>query len=196
VRHCDCDMHDRRASDALVPNTDCQPSPPPPPTTHTQHRSPTAITHACTQRSETHKHEQSTADTVPRSVVHSHSSHSERRGAATHTRRHKSAIAILRHSTLLTALDTAPAMHAQDAHSTVHRAYDGTQLRAPHTPPTENHTQSHAQPPHHTHQRAVRLPSVDGMLPESWLPPKSKYLQDTRTAIASHHGTRRRRRPS
>jgi hypothetical protein len=32
------------------------------------------------------------------------------------------------------------------------------------------------------------------MLPESWLLFKPKYLQDTRTAIASHHGTRRRRR--
>jgi hypothetical protein len=60
----------------------------------------------------------------------------------------------------------------------------GTQLRPPHTPPTENHTQSHTRPPRHTHRRAVRLPSVDGMLPESWLMCKLKDLQDTPTAIA------------
>jgi hypothetical protein len=34
------------------------------------------------------------------------------------------------------------------------------------------------------HRRAVRLPSADGMLPESWLQHKSNILQDTRTAIA------------
>ncbi len=28
----------------------------------------------------------------------------------------------------------------------------------------------------HTHERRVRLPSVDGMLPESWLLSNSKYL--------------------
>jgi hypothetical protein len=71
----------------------------------------------------------------------------------------------------------------------------GTQLRPPHTPPTENHTQSHTPPPRHTHSSRVRLPSVDGMLPDSWLLSKIKCLQDTRSAIASHHGTRRRRRP-
>ncbi len=54
-----------------------------------------------------------------------------------------------------------------------------TQLRAAHTPPTEKHTQSHTRPPRHTHTRAVRLPSVDGMLPESWLMLNPKYLQDT-----------------
>jgi hypothetical protein len=70
-----------------------------------------------------------------------------------------------------------------------------TQLRPPHKPPTENHTQSHTRPPRHTHCRAVRLPSVDGMLPDSWLLYKFNVLQDTRTAIASHHGPRRRRRP-
>jgi hypothetical protein len=33
------------------------------------------------------------------------------------------------------------------------------------------------------------------MLPVSWLLFNFNILQDTRTAIASHHGTRRRRRP-
>jgi hypothetical protein len=69
----------------------------------------------------------------------------------------------------------------------------GTQLRPPHTPHTKNHTKPHTRPPRHTHSRAVRLRSVDGMLPESWLPCKPNCLQDTRTAIASHHDTRRRR---
>jgi hypothetical protein len=76
-----------------------------------------------------------------------------------------------------------------------HTQHD-THLRAPHTPPTENHTQSHTRPPRHTHARAARLPSVDGMLPESWLMSKYTYLQDTRTAIASHHGTRQLETPS
>jgi hypothetical protein len=76
-----------------------------------------------------------------------------------------------------------------------HHTQHGTQLRPPHKPPTENHTQSHTRPPRHTHNSRVRLPSVDGMLPESWLLLKLNVLQDTRTAIASHHGTRRRRRP-
>ncbi len=62
-------------------------------------------------------------------------------------------------------------------------------------PPTENRTQSHTRPPRHTHVRAVRLVSHEGMLPESWLLNKYNTLQDTRSAIASHHGTRRRTRP-
>jgi hypothetical protein len=84
------------------------------------------------------------------------------------------------------------------AHTSLHphrRMQNGTQLRPPDTPPTENHTQSHTRPPRHTHCRATRLPSVDGMLPESWLNCKYNPLQDTRSAIASHHGTRCRRRP-
>ncbi len=48
--------------------------------------------------------------------------------------------------------------------------------------------------PAHTHCRAVRLPSIDGMLPDSWLTHTHKNLQNTRTAIASHHGTRHRHR--
>jgi hypothetical protein len=46
-----------------------------------------------------------------------------------------------------------------------------------------------------THERRVRVPSVDGMLPESWLLFKLNRLQDTRTDNASHHGTQRRRHP-
>ncbi len=67
-------------------------------------------------------------------------------------------------------------------------------LTTPHAA-TENHTQLHTPPPRHTHCRAVGLPSIDGMLPESWLTLKSNSLQNTRSAIASHHGTRRRTRP-
>ncbi len=71
---------------------------------------------------------------------------------------------------------------------------------ARHTAPTtqhatENHTQSHTPPPRHAHRRAVRLPSVDGMLPETWLLSNLNSLHDTRSAITSHHGTRRRHRP-
>jgi hypothetical protein len=81
------------------------------------------------------------------------------------------------------------------AHTPLHarNTQRAMQLRAPHTPPTENHTQLHTQPSRHTHLRAVRLPSVKGMLPKSWLVPNHKYLHDTRSAIASHHGTRRPR---
>jgi hypothetical protein len=59
------------------------------------------------------------------------------------------------------------------------------------TQPPENRTQSHTPPRRHTHCRAVRLPSVNGMLSDSWLLNKPKYLQDTRSAIASHDGKRR-----
>ena len=98
------------------------------------------------------------------------------------------------HSRNHCALRNHHRMHnaARTPHTARHTQF-GTQLRPPHTPPTENHTQSHTRPPRHTHVRAVRLPSVDGMLPESWLLYKPNHLQDTRTAIASHHGTRRRR---
>jgi hypothetical protein len=104
---------------------------------------------------------------------------------APHARTTSRTAATTVHCAIITACTPLRARHTQH----------GTQLRPPHTPPTENHTQSHTRPPRHTHVRAVRLPSVDGMLPESWLLFKSNRLQDTRTAIASHHGTRRRRRP-
>jgi hypothetical protein len=44
----------------------------------------------------------------------------------------------------------------------------------------------------HTHRSPIRLPSVDGTLPDSWLSFSLNSLQDTQAAIASHHGTRRR----
>jgi hypothetical protein len=88
------------------------------------------------------------------------------------------------------------AQSSLDAHRRAHATYSTAHSSdRPHTPPTENHTQPHTRPPRHTHDRAVRLPSVDGMLPVSWLLLKVNVLQDTRTAIASHHGTRRRCRP-
>jgi hypothetical protein len=65
-------------------------------------------------------------------------------------------------------------------------------IRATHNAPTEKHTQQHVPLSCHTHVRDRRLPSVDSMLPDSWLLPKTNSLQDTRTAIASHHDTRRR----
>jgi hypothetical protein len=42
----------------------------------------------------------------------------------------------------------------------------------------------------HTHARAVRLLSVDGMLPESWFLSEYKLLQNMRAAIASGHRIR------
>jgi hypothetical protein len=63
----------------------------------------------------------------------------------------------------------------------------------PHTAPAAKHTQTHTgtQLPRLTHRRAVRLPSVDGIVPESWLMYKANCLQYTRTSttLASRHGT-------
>jgi hypothetical protein len=98
---------------------------------------------------------------------------------APHARTTSRTAATTAHCAVITTCTPLRARHAQH----------GTQLRPPHTPPTENHTQSHTRPPRHTHVRAVRLPSVDGMLPESWLLLKSNDLQDTRTAIASQPPT-------
>ncbi len=67
-----------------------------------------------------------------------------------------------------------------------------TTPRSPHAAHRKKNTQSHTRPPRHTHDSLVRLPSVDGMLPESWLFCKANNLHNTRTAIASHDGTRRR----
>jgi hypothetical protein len=92
------------------------------------------------------------------------------------------------HRTLKRSIQhTSPAHPEVDPHSTNHCTLrkhhcahaTGTQLRAPHASPTENQTQSHTRPPHHTHDSRVRLPSVDGMLPESWLLCKPKFLQAT-----------------
>ncbi len=54
-----------------------------------------------------------------------------------------------------------------------------------HTAPTEEHTQTHTRLPRLTHRRAVRLPSVDGMLPESLLMCNCNCLPET-PATASH----------
>jgi hypothetical protein len=75
--------------------------------------------------------------------------------------------------------------------SITEHAPHSTALREHHNVTTEPHTQPHMRLLCHTHVRAIRLPSIDGMLPESLLLPKYKNLQDTRAAIASHHGTRR-----
>jgi hypothetical protein len=80
VRHCDCDVHDHRTRVALVRSMDCQRSTRATP--HAQYNA--AVTHACTQRTETPTHEQSTTDTIPRSAAPSHSSHSETRCSDAH----------------------------------------------------------------------------------------------------------------
>ncbi len=68
-------------------------------------------------------------------------------------------------------------------HTTHHRA-----PRTPHRTHRKN-TPSHTRLPRHTsatYLRAVRLLSVDGMLPESWLLCKYKFLQDTRRVTQWH----------
>jgi hypothetical protein len=74
-------------------------------------------THACTQHSGAHK-TRAITHKLSQAALRGHTAATARRGAATDTRQHKSAIAILRHSTLVAALETAAAMHAQDAHCT------------------------------------------------------------------------------
>jgi hypothetical protein len=99
------------------------------------------------------------------------------------------------HSTNHCALHKHHRMHTAARTPHTRHTQLGTQLRPPHTPRTANHTQSRTLPPRHTHVRVVRLPTVDGMLPESWLLCKSRFLQDTRAAITSYHSNQRRRRP-
>jgi hypothetical protein len=98
---------------------------------------------------------------------------------APHARTTSSTAATTTHCASITVCTPPLARHSQH----------GSQLIA------HRKTHSHTRPPHHTHVRAVRLPSVDGMLPDSWLAFKTSCLQDTRTAIASHQDTRRRCRP-
>ncbi len=59
--------------------------------------------------------------------------------------------------------------HAHATHSTAHSSNHPTRRPQKITP---SHTR-------HTHCRAVRLPTVDGMLPESWLLYNPKVLQNT-----------------
>jgi hypothetical protein len=134
VRHCICDMQDISTRVALVRRTDCQ-RPPQPPTSHAQrdtappHCNAAAVTHASTQRSETHVHDQST--TQSHAALRSHTAATAKPGAATRTRQHKSAVAILRYNTLLTALETAPATYI--ARITQPRCFTFSQVRsAPH----------------------------------------------------------------
>jgi hypothetical protein len=93
--------------------------------THTTRATPhphcnAAVAHACTQRSGTHKHEQSTAKTIPRSAVQSHSSHSETRCRDAHaTTQNRNRSTAAQHPAHC-AQDSAgePTMNTQDAHST------------------------------------------------------------------------------
>jgi hypothetical protein len=142
--------------------------------------------------SPTHHNNTSASRRVSPTTAHTNKPRTAHR---THTQ-HTNTQAPHARTTSRTAVTTAlrPNITARTPPHTRHTQH-GTQLRAPHTPPTENHTQSHTRPPRHTHRSPVRLPSVDGMLPESVLLYKSNDLQDTRTAIASHYGTRRHSRP-
>ncbi len=174
------------------------------PNAHLTHM-PTSATLPATITLQTRAHRHTRRD-KPRPAQHyvivmtrvtQHSAHLQATHATSHTRtQHTNTQAAHARTTSRTAETTAhcaiiTASTPPHARHTQH----GTQLRPPHTPPTENHTQSHTRHLRHTHDSRVRLPSVDGMLPESWLFCKCNALQDTRTAIASHHGTRRRRRP-
>jgi hypothetical protein len=81
-----------------------------PPTTHVD----VAVTHACTQRSETKKHELSIAKPMSHSVVPSHSSHNETRRNDAHA------------TTKIRNRNTAaqhPTHYARDTRI-LHRAYD------------------------------------------------------------------------
>jgi hypothetical protein len=106
--------------------------------------------------------EQRTSTTHATHIAHSHVAYE-------HTSRTAATTA---HRATITARTPPRARHTQN----------DTQLRPPHTPPTEKRTQSHTPPPRHTHTRAVRLVSVDGMLPESWLVYNCNELQDTRNS--------------
>ncbi len=113
--------------------------------------------------------------------AHAHHAH-----ATSHTpTQHTSASPARMHNVPRGCSDSAVREH----HCTTTARTAHTTQRATHTAPTEKHTPTHARLPRHTHRRAVRLPSVDGMLPESWLLDEYNSLQDTRTAITSHHGT-------
>ncbi len=109
---------------------------------------------------------------------HTHTQHTNTQ--APHARRTTRTAATTAHCANITARTVA-----RTQHTTRHTA-----PRTPHTAHRKTHPVT--RPPRHTHVRAVRLPSVDGMLPDSWLKCNHNTLQDTRTAIASHHGTRRR----
>jgi hypothetical protein len=114
-------------------------------------------------------------------IAHAHTAH--KRKPHTPARRPAQPQPLRTAQTSLHALRRTHATHGT-AHSSDHPT---------HRP--QKNTPSHTWPLRHTHERRVRFPSVDGMLPERWLPFNNNCLQDTRTAIASHHGTRRRRRP-
>jgi hypothetical protein len=169
-----------------APPRTCQPAPRSPTPLHHAHARTCAQTTRQAQPSTTarqrhgacHPKQRTPTSHAPH-IAHSHAAYSTQ---APHARTTPRTAPTTVHCPNITACTPPRARHTQH----------GTQLRPPHTPPTENHTQSHTRPPRHTHSRDVRLPSVDGMLPESWLSFKLNALQDTRTAIASHHGTRRR----
>jgi hypothetical protein len=102
--HSDCEMHDHRTPVALARNMDCQQ---PPHHWHSPTATPWQGTRARTAARRTH-----TSTTQRCAVTHPSQQDAEQQ----RTRQHESALTILRYSALTTALETAPAMHAQDAH--------------------------------------------------------------------------------
>jgi hypothetical protein len=109
--------------------------------------------------------QQRTPASHARHTAHIIQAHKHTRPARPHDVPHSNINCDLRkHHCTHTATRTPHARHAQH----------GPQPRARH----RNHTQSHTRPPRHTHNSLVRLPSIDGMLPESWLLFKSNPLQD------------------
>jgi hypothetical protein len=186
--HCDCDMHDHRTRVALVRNMDCQ-RPTPPPTTRAQYRSPTVTRRQRTRARSAAGHTQTRAinrKEQSHALLRSHTSITARRGAAARTRQREFAIAILRHSTLVTALDTAPAMHTQDAHWTARLCRS---QRTPHAHAKQRRAPRH----HHTaHTRARRHTQRDnsptsptqhnGTSPSWHVSPKTAHANQPRTA--------------
>jgi hypothetical protein len=82
--------------------------------------------------------------------------------------------------------DNCALRHHQCAHSFTHATHS-TAHRSDHpTRRPQKITPSHTRPPHHTHNQACRLLSVDGMLPESWLVLKSSTLQRTHEQPSCH----------
>jgi hypothetical protein len=102
---------------------------------------------------------------------------------------------------LIQRSQTARASHASHVHTRSYRyirrdAREGMVLpdsRSSHASRTTTVTES--QTPIHTatHVRATESPSVVGMLPESWLPDKSKRLHHAKAPSAAQQCTQRRR---
>jgi hypothetical protein len=133
----------------------------------------TTHTHACTDTrdatSPTQHNGTAASWRVSPKTAHTYNPHNAHRTHTQHTNTH------------------VPHARTTSCTATAHRSDNPT-----HHPQKITPSHTRAASARHTHRRAVRSPSVGGMLPESWLLVRYNSLQDTRTAIASHHGTRRR----